>query len=467
MSSDALTWIAQELSFTCLEEDERGLRAVVGRLPPGARELAEAAALAAGVARGDPVRRELAALLERARRGERGALDVENGRLIAWGAGAGRARMLFAPRDELTVRQAAAAERAAGVTHELANALTAIAGWARMAAAGGPLPERTRHALEIVQRSARDALGTARGLLGLMRDTAWSTTPPPPGEPASASEVVCEVLETLRPQLEEAAIRVETSVAPDITSDAPRLTLHLITANLVQNALDALSPGDSLWVTLRKEGDELRLTVRDDGPGMCEATLAHIFDRYFTTKECGTGIGLASVATAVREAGGRIETTSRAGEGTTFDVWLPLAAPRVAPRASKDSGVHPRPALDDQPVLVVDDDEAIRVLVRTALELQGARVHTAAGMEEALAHGGPFALALIDLSLAGERGDELLARLRAEKRVERAILITGAPDSELAPESAPDAVLRKPFELEELVRAIGSIIDAPALEAEG
>lgn len=465
MSFDAATWIAQELSLTCLEEGEEGLRAISGALPPDVRELEAAVAQLAEIRHDDAA---LLELLDRARQGERGVLEVAQGRLIAWNAGPDRARVLFAPTDAVTRRRAAAADRAAGVTHEVANALTAIAGWARMAAAGGPLPERTRHALEIVQRSARDALGATRELLSAMRETGRSTVPPSAKEASSVSGIVGEVLETLRPQLDEAGIRLETDLASDVLGRVRRPALQLVVRNLVQNALDALTGGGCIRVTLREEGGEARLTVADDGPGMSDATLAQAFDRYFTTKERGTGLGLALVAQTVHEVGGRLETESRLGEGTRFDVWLPLAEAPVAPSTlpPMSSGVHPRPALVDEPVLVVDDDEAMRALVRTTLELQGARVHTAAGIEEALAHEGPFALVLIDLALGGERGDALLARLRAEGRVERSILITGSPDAELDPCGAPDAVLRKPFELEELARAIDAVIDARVLEAE-
>src|SRR5690606_14442944 len=151
VSFDAATWIAHEPSPTCLEEGEEGSRALSGALPPDVRELEAGIAQLAESRHDGGAQRTLPA---RARQGERGVPEVAQGRLIAWNAGPDRARVLFAPTDAVTRRRAAAADRAAGVTHEVANALTAIAGWARMAAAGGPLPERTRHALEIVQRSA-------------------------------------------------------------------------------------------------------------------------------------------------------------------------------------------------------------------------------------------------------------------------------------------------------------------------
>lgn len=462
VSADALAWLIQELSLPSLEDDEDGRpRSLGGTLPDACSELSVAAARLAGLPGDDPAVR---ALIDRARHGERGGLELGATRILAWGVGPGRARVVIAPRQSSDPT----AERAADVTHEVANALTAIAGWARMAATGGPLPERTRHALGVVQRSARDALSSARELLALMRDAARPTIAPGSGDPTAIGDVVGEVLETLRLELDDAGVHLETDIAAACGATSPSV-LRLIVSNLVKNAVEALPEGGTVRVSLRDEGSELHLTIADDGPGMSDATLAHAFDRYFTTKASGTGLGLALVAEAVSEAGGRLETESRRGMGTRFDVWLPSAPAQTStsPHLTTTSGVHPRPLLVDKAVLVVDDDEAMRALVRTALELQGAQVRTAAGIEDALALEGPFVLALVDLSLGADRGDALLARLRAAGRVDRAILITGSPDAELDPLGAPDVVLRKPFELEELTRTIDAVLDAPALEAEG
>lgn len=467
VSPDTLTWLARELSLPCVEDDEGGEVRVVSGTPP-AFELATAAAHMAGLPDADA---DVRLLVERARAGERGVLEVDgalSGRLMAWNVGSGRARVLFAARDESTRRRAAAAELAAGVTHEVANALTAIAGWTRMAASSGPLPERTLHALEVVQRSARDALGSARGLLRTMRDAGRSTIPPGRPDASNVSQIVGEVLETVRPELDAAGLQLEARLQADAFSATAPAALRLVVSNLVRNALEALAPGGTVRVSVEEQDGQLRLTVADDGPGMSAATLSQAFDRYFTTKALGTGLGLALVADTVQEAGGRVEAESHHGVGTRFDVWLPVAgAPSLSsPSVTQTkSGVHPRPALVDKAVLVVDDDEAMRALVRTALELHGARVHTASTLAEALALPQSFALALVDLALGEDRGDALLATLRAERRVERAILLTGSPDAELDPLGTPDAVLRKPFELEELTRAIDEVLEASPLEA--
>jgi len=118
-------------------------------------------------------------------------------------------------------------------------------------------------------------------------------------------------------------------------------------------------------------------------------------------------------------------------------------------------------------VLVVDDDAGMRSMMRTALEIQGAQVTDADGYESAIALEGPFDLALVDLNLGDGRGDELIGALRADERVQRAVLLSGSADVELGATGDPDAVLRKPFELEDLHQVIERVVGNGSLEAEG
>ena len=472
-----IAWLSQELSLTLLEDGADGrAHVIVGSVADEGFALPEAVARIAGVPPDDASIRDL---VERARAGAPGAIDVcvdgFGGRIIAWSEQGGQARVLIAPRGEASVvaRRAAAADLAAGVTHEVANALTAIAGWTRMAASGGPLPERTREALEVVQRSARDALGSARGLLRTMRDAdRASIIPSSLPDRTDAVAVVRDVLETMRPELEQAGITLETALPTEAWGAPPPAVLRLIVSNLVRNAFEALSDGGRIRVTIRKRADRFVLSISDDGPGMSGPTLAKAFDRYFTTKEEGTGLGLALVRDTIDEAGGRIEVKSRKGVGTRFDVTLPAAGAsplslRPPHVATVSSGVHPKPLLLDQRVLVVDDDEAMRSMIRTAFEIQGAHVTTARGFEDAVRLNGPFDVALVDLALGDGRGDELIAELRCDHRVPKAILLTGSTDADLDPAGAPDAVLRKPFELDELHRVLESVLESSPIEAEG
>lgn len=483
VSSDLLGWVAQELSLVLIEDDDGGrarlisgpdgaastLEETPASLPDACRRLVGPALDASAVQE----------LVEAARAGTRGSLalregDSQLGTVLAWPVGPGRARVLHVPSavDGSIARRAAAADLAAGVTHEVANALTAIAGWTRMAASSQPLPERTRQALNVVQRSAREALGTARGLLRTMRDTGSPSIEASTPEAVRVSEVVEQVLDTLRPELEEAQITLESELPVDIWSTTSPATLRLIVSNLVRNAYEALDGGGRIRVAARRRGDRFVLTVSDDGPGMSRETLSQAFDRYFTTKQTGTGLGLALVRDTVEEAGGRVEVQSRRGVGTRFDVWLPLAgAAKLSMRppavSTASSGVHPKPFLLEKRLLVVDDDEAIRTMVRTALELQGAIVELAPDRESALAKQTEFDVILVDLALGDARGDALIDELRAAGTDAQMILMSGSADLPPAAEGGPDLVLRKPFELEDLHRVLESVLSETPLEAEG
>ncbi|HBQ14751.1 MAG TPA: hypothetical protein DEF51_27695 [Myxococcales bacterium] len=470
VSSEPLSWIAQELGFALLEGPPGGeVRVLAGVGDVQGLGLTDAVTAMLQLEEPPPA---LVALLDRAQAGAPGSERLADRTVFAWPAPTG-VRVMLAPDvgDGALVRRAAAADMAAGVTHELANALTAIAGWTRMASTGGPLPDRTREALDVVQRSARGALDTARGLLRTMRDADGHVLPSRPDD-TDVGAVIHEVLETLRPELEEASITLETDLSANVIGTAPPAALRLVVSNLVRNAFEALDEGGTIRVEVDRRGERFVLTVADDGPGMAKETLAQAFDRYFTTKRSGTGLGLALVRDTVHEAGGRLEVFTREGRGTRFDVWLPLAGaanlsmrpPRVS---TASSGVHPKPVMVNLRVLVVDDDAGMRSMMRTALEIQGAQVTDADGYESAIALEGPFDLALVDLNLGDGRGDELIGALRADERVQRAVLLSGSADVELGATGDPDAVLLKPFELEDLHQVIERVVGNGSLEAEG
>ena len=196
--------------------------------------------------------------------------------------------------------------------------------------------------------------------------------------------------------------------------------------------------------------------VEDDGPGMSEEQQRRAFEPYFTTKADGTGLGLALVKQTVGELGGSIELKSVWGSGTRFTVALPLAAGSSTrrPAHKRSSGVFYAEPIPHR-VLVVDDDLGLREMIATALGMRGADVVAVGSADAALAEKGPFALAIIDLLLPDQRGDALLARLRATGVAEVGLLVTGTePPANLVPDGTPDVLLRKPFELEELFESL-------------
>jgi CheY-like chemotaxis protein len=230
---------------------------------------------------------------------------------------------------------------------------------------------------------------------------------------------------------------------PRVRGDASQL--RQVAMNLVTNAADALAdrPGSITVRTGRLEpdgGDEARvssavyLEVSDTGSGMDEATLVKIFDPFFTTKQAGRGLGMAIVVGIVRGHGGTIAVDSSVA-GTTVRISLP----GLGPRGEIDSGLHCPAAVATREaaagtVLVVDDDEGVRVVTRMMMEQAGYRVLTARDGQEAVdifqAHGDAITVVLLDLKipkLDSREVFEIVHRVRPDIPV---VLSSGYPEAE-------------------------------------
>lgn len=414
------------------------------------------------------------ACLALARKGEASELALVDGlRALVSPAphSPGRACVAFAPQRALDAvalqRRALASDRAARVSHELANALGAIAGWARLAREG----VRVEEALELIERSADNAWSAARTVLGEVSGQTTTTARP---EVMNLSVFIDETARLIIPKALKKNITVHTHITPNIFVAGDRSSAWALVWNLTTNAIEALPTGGELRLELAAVGDRVRFSVNDNGPGMTTAVRARVFEPYFTTKASGTGLGLALVKQAVLALGGRIELESHVGEGTSFLVDLPRsgAGPELAKRAPvslRTTGVFMSEALEGR-FLIIDDDASLREMIATALEMRGAEVCPAASLSEALKLEGPFRLAVVDFLLGDQRGDVALARLRAEGVIDRALLVTGTDvPRKLVPGGEPDAVLRKPFELDELFERVSELLapDAARRSASG
>jgi len=451
---DSLDWLCDRIGLAVLVEDEAGVVAN-GR----ARELLGSSHYPnLGTAlRGliddtvDPAAVERAIAF--ARTGTPNELIAPSGeRVLLTRATEGRARAVIVSADGPARASAdplkpATADMAAGVSHELANALGAIAGWARLAKQG----RRVHEALDLIEMSAESAWSAARRMLG-------TTAERKDAEPQSVdlSAFVDEAARLLAPKSMAKDVRVRTAIEPGLRVRGDRGSAWSIVWNLAANAVEALSAGGTVELRLSSQHDAALLVVEDDGPGMSQEQQQRAFEPYFTTKPTGTGLGLALVKQAVNDVGGSVELKSELGVGTRFTVALPLAASagQRQPSAKRSSGVFYAEPLH-QRVLVVDDDLGLREMISTALGMRGADVVAVGNAEAALAQQGPFAVVIVDLLLPDMRGDALLARLRQAGIVQTGILVTGTElPAHPATDGAPDVLLRKPFELEELFEGL-------------
>jgi CheY-like chemotaxis protein len=255
--------------------------------------------------------------------------------------------------------------------------------------------------------------------------------------------------------------------------------------NLVVNARDALpkggtiqvevgnfvSPGDQMTRHIDVQpGSYVSLTVTDNGTGMTPEVAERVFDPFFTTKgpDEGTGLGLATVHGIVTGAGGHVWLYSEPGIGTTFRIILPQidasATDLVVP---PDTELH-----GTETILLVEDEELVRVLATRVLERAGFTVLTAANAEEALAqaaiHPGPIDLLLADVVMPRVQGPELAAELLRQRPGLPILFTSGytAGGAGLTAALPADArFLDKPFSPSGLIAAVRATIDEPAISA--
>lgn len=458
--SDLVGWLCERIGLPVLREDAAGkLRAnAAAEEAVGADPSSGLVATLARLTAHQPDEAQLARAIEAARDGSPQQLEGHNGQQVLVLADArGTLTAVVVPgefrQQALLERRAASADITAGVSHELANALGAIAGWARLAKEG----HRVNEALDLIEKSANNAWSAARRVL-----TDVSHGPSEAEGPVELSELVDEAARLLAPKAAAKGVQIDTRITPNLRVIADRAAAWSIVWNLAVNAVEALSRGGHLELRLARDaGGDVALLVSDDGPGMTEEQASRAFEPYFTTKRTGTGLGLAKVKEAVDGVGGAIELRSARGTGTRFSVRLP-AAPTDSrrPNGKRSSGVFYAEPVDRR-VLVVDDDAGLREMIATALSMRGAEVVCVPDAASALAQAGPFALAIVDLLLPGMRGDELLSKLKRAGVVSKGMIASGTelPDK-LAEGGAPDGVLRKPFALEDLFERLSELLES-------
>ncbi len=334
----------------------------------------------------------------------------------------------------------------AGIAHDFNNLLAVVAGNASLALGALESGHRARAALMNVLGGAQRGRELTRRLLAHAA---------PPGGPPSVLDMDSELRE-LTTMLESScphgvrltyiASDVPVPVAGDVAA------LQQLTMNLVLNALEACGARNGGEVRVRASvedraaatGDVVvpligrtehgygRVTVEDDGPGMDRRTRVRAFERHFTTKAAGRGLGLAAVAEIVRAHGGGVRVCSEPGRGTTFDVYLPLAA-----AADRDGHASPpRPALPGARVrarvLLCDDDPDVLDLGRTILLALGHDVACAAGGAEALAMlaaDPSFDLLLLDLVMPPPDGEDVLRAARHARPELPVVILSGTPEA--------------------------------------
>jgi signal transduction histidine kinase/ActR/RegA family two-component response regulator len=351
-------------------------------------------------------------------------------------------------------------EMAGGVAHDFNNLLAAILGRAQYALLTlGDLSEHDlRRSLGVIERAALDGAETVRRLLdftrGKARQQEWSRV--------DVSDLLTYVVEASRPRWkDEAEAKGITIQMKCVPGDVPHVAgnpaeLREVLLNLVFNAIEAMGQGGTITLRSFMEGGKVSIELRDTGLGMPPEVRHRIFDPFFTTKgPQRSGLGLSVSYGIIRRHDGEIDVESGEGKGTTFTIRLPV---RDAPPRQELPVVEAFTSRAYR-VLVVDDDESVRDMLKDILGVAGHAVSVAEDGYQALErlHEGRFDFVCTDLGMPGMNGWELVQRIKTGWPGVKIALITGwgvQIEPEEAVANGVDLLISKPFEVREILRAL-------------
>jgi two-component system NtrC family sensor kinase len=365
---------------------------------------------------------------------------------------------------------AAMGQMLAGVAHELNNPLTAILGVTELLRERAAPDEASKRQLELTHRQARRAARIVQNLLEFSRPAS------PQKKSLDVNNLIERTLQLHGHSLRRNNVEVEfhpQGKLPGVVGDANQLIQVFL--NLVTNAEQAIREvreTGRLQIRLGRSGNRLSIAFQDDGVGIRPEALPRIFDPFYTTKRPGggTGLGLSICMSIIREHGGTIEAESLPAGGSAFTVFLP-AAPADLPEApsgpSQASPGSPQDArssvelLKDRHLLVLDDEESLRMLLQEGLSAQGLRVDCAGTLDDALTHlqHSTYDVLLCDLHLSSGGlfmdGREAASRILESAGAHKPLVIYMTGDlmesAQGIPARGEPGFLQKPFRIADVL----------------
>ena len=362
---------------------------------------------------------------------------------------------------------------AGGVAHDFNNLLMVIGGYAEVMLAKLP-PENPLHEKgKAIQLAADRATTLTRQLLAFSRKQILEL------KVVDVNAIVQDMQRLVNPLIGENVelVSILSPEAAHTRADAGQLEQVLM--NLVVNAKDAMPDGGKLTIKTQnivvdgsprrgqqfiRPGKYVMLLVSDTGMGMDKETQLRIFEPFFTTKEKGkgTGLGLSTVYGIVKQSGGYVMVQSEQGQGTTFQIYLP----QVEGAAEKQPAPLPDAALGGtETVLLVEDEDSVRQLVRDTLEAKGYCVLEAesgeAGLSMAERHEGKIDLVITDVIMPGMGGRELVKQLAEARPSTKVLYLSGYTEDAIVSEGSLEEVtafLQKPFSLQSLSRKVREVL---------
>jgi hypothetical protein len=364
---------------------------------------------------------------------------------------------------------------AGGVAHDFNNLLTIIGGYSQLMMDGLASNDPNRHSLEQVIKASERAAALTQQLLAFSRRQVLQP------RVLDVNKLVSGLGTMLRRLIgEDVDLRME--LHPDLGRvNADPGQLEQVLMNLAVNARDAMPKGGTLTVETAnvfldetyairrisvKPGPYILLAVSDNGTGMDEPTQARLFEPFFTTKPTGkgTGLGLSTVFGIVKQSGGSLQVYSEAGRGTSVKVYLPRVD---QPAAIEPSGLQKVVRRGSETLLLVEDDDMVRHLVRETLQREGYTVRDAADPLEALRimenYKGTIHLLITDVIMPQVSGTELALRVQQQRPDVKVLYISGYTDNAIVNSGLLQkevAFLQKPFTPTALVEKVHDVLES-------
>jgi len=367
-------------------------------------------------------------------------------------------------KAQLASRLASVGELASGVAHEINNPLTGVIGYAHLLLDRKDIPQDIRHDLEIINEGAQRVAAIIRKLLTFARQQK------PEQKFANINEIIGTTLDLRAYELASNNIRVAFQPARDLpmTIVDPG-QLQQVFLNLIINAETAMKLAHGrgkLSIKTEHIDNTMRISFKDNGPGIAKGNLERIFDPFFTTREIGqgTGLGLNVCHGIITEHKGKIWVESKLGRGATFIVELPIVTEDSQLVLLEPTVEEPKKVTKAK-ILVIDDELVIRQFVSRVLSEEGHEVEVVDKAEDALEKikSKRCHLILLDIKMPGISGIELYKQFQeiAPSLMKRVVFITGDVMGKrttdfLAKTKAPCMI--KPFDAEQLKTEINRIL---------
>jgi signal transduction histidine kinase len=398
---------------------------------------------------------------------------------------AGRNAVLVAPQTtrrtqlEEQLRQARKMEAvgmlAGGIAHDFNNLLTIINGYSQMLLGNLPEGDENRSSVEQIMKAGARAAELTRQLLTFSRRQVLRP------KALDMNAVVASTAVMLRRLIGE-HIELHIVAAPDLAKVHTDLSqLEQVILNLAVNSRDAMLSGGTLIIetqnvdlldpyvgqhTTLQPGRYVMLAVTDSGTGMDVQTLSHLFEPFFTTKAPGqgTGLGLSTVYGIVKQSAGEIVVYSEPGQGTCVKIYFPAVNETAIDDVAEN--IPEKALAGSETILLIEDEEAVRKLVRRTLEKHGYQLLVAASGTEALElaqnYTASIQLVISDVVMPQMGGREVAEQLKAVRPGIQVLFISGYTENTMmrgGNVSEGETFLQKPFTPLTLARRVREMLD--------